>query len=223
MKLGTFIHARMCQIFILCLMTQTLVYSQTPLPHLHVAAENGDYSETERLLSVGADPNEVDFLGRPALERAVWANHEDIVALLLAAGSSVEKSFGRNALQDAFFTESEPIAKKLIRAGAPINEPDEKGNTLLHWAVDLGIPEILTLLLAFKPDLNVKNNAGLTALHLAVETGRLNIAKKLIKSGAFINVKDAEGETPRDYAVAEKNKELVKLFDRYLRKSKEEL
>ena len=51
-----------------------------------------------------------------------------------------------------------------------------------------------------------------TPLHLAVSEGHLDIAKLLIKSGADVSLVDEHNLTALDYAIDEKNEQMINLL-----------
>jgi ankyrin repeat protein len=85
-----------------------------------------------------------------------------------------------------------------------INTPDEKGQTPLHVAIDLGDEEILQALLALNTDVNKKidcptdpSRHGMAPLHLAIAKGKENIVKMLVDTeGIDLNSQNFAGDTP---------------------------
>ncbi|MGL9759445.1 MAG: ankyrin repeat domain-containing protein [Wolbachia sp.] len=68
-----------------------------------------------------------------------------------------------------------------------IYERDEKGRTVLHYAVDA---KTVRLLVEKGANVNAADVEGHTALHLAVTEKRLEIVRELIKSGADVNAEE---------------------------------
>lgn len=219
---------------LLCARTQTfhtleIVHPGVHFSPLHHAIADNNYDEAEKALAMGADPNEVDVMGETPLYRAINQKNDAIVALLLAAGSDIHKKvFDESPFIRAVQQGDESIVQKLITAGADVNERYSDGLTALHLAVSSGSSgngKLINILLKNKADINAKDNEGRTALHDAVAAvpSYPRIIEKLIRAGAYINAKDNQGNTPRDYAIARNNKNVIRLFDRYLFKPKEEL
>ena len=77
-----------------------------------------------------------------------------------------------------------------------INEKDDRGKTLLHYAVHQG-PDYATLLLKKNADVTITDQYGNTPLHLAI---RSHYAPKIItslrESGANVYAENTAGETP---------------------------
>jgi hypothetical protein len=79
---------------------------------------------------------------------------------------------------------------------------DDYENTLLHLAArNKSSPKILAMLLAVKPNLEVRNNEGEKPLHVACRYGNIPVIEQLIKLGAEVNPKNNKGETPVMLAV----------------------
>ena len=86
------------------------------------------------------------------------------------------------------------------------------GNRLLHESSKHNHAEIMELLLALKPDINIKNVKGHTPLHIAVKHDNYNNAETLIKLGAEIKVVDIDGNTPIFHALKNGNIEMARLL-----------
>src|SRR6185436_14521148 len=100
------------------------------------------------------------------------------------------------------------VVKELLEQGVDANEPDEYGNTALHYAISEGHFSIINLLLKYVTKLDLKDNDGFTPLHRAVARNYQFIAGKLLEKGAEI-IGDEDGNTPLHYAASENNLELV--------------
>jgi ankyrin repeat protein len=94
-----------------------------------------------------------------------------------------------------------------------VNELDEDGLGLLHWASDRGNCDILDFLLALKKiDVNLCDSEGQTALHYASSCGNGHCVETLLKSGADINVTDNDGQNCIDVAFDENIKEILQKY-----------
>jgi ankyrin repeat protein len=85
-----------------------------------------------------------------------------------------------------------------IKNGFDVNDIDEKGNTLIFYAIDYNI-EAIPVLIAAGADLNAVNNDGNTVLHEVQNCYPLDSDMKiafelLLNSGANPNLKNKEGE-----------------------------
>lgn len=65
-----------------------------------------------------------------------------------------------------------------------INNFDEFGMSLLHWAADRGLKDMVICLLDLGADINLKDGAGQTALHYACCCGHYEIVELLLSRGA---------------------------------------
>lgn len=72
--------------------------------------------------------------------------------------------------------------------------------------------KFINTLLAMGININKQNRSGSTALHRAALFNDNEMVSFLLKTGANKNIKDNEGLTPLDYAVKNKNDEIIKLM-----------
>ncbi|XP_050404836.1 acyl-CoA-binding domain-containing protein 6 [Patella vulgata] len=93
-----------------------------------------------------------------------------------------------------------------------INKLDEEGMTLLHWASDRGLADMVSLLLSHKADQNKKDSDGQTPLHFAVECQHFNVVKVLLDNQANPMIKDSDGISPLDI---DTTSSIKKLLDTY--------
>jgi hypothetical protein len=89
---------------------------------------------------------------------------------------------------------------------------DNNGNRLLHKAAESKHNNIMDLLLALKPDINVKNTKGHTPLHIAVINDNYDHVETLIKLGAEIKVVDIDGNIPIFYTLKNGNISMARLL-----------
>ncbi|WP_395463440.1 ankyrin repeat domain-containing protein [Wolbachia endosymbiont of Cantharis cryptica] len=68
-----------------------------------------------------------------------------------------------------------------------INKRDEKGKTILHYAVRIPDQKTVKLLVEKGADVNATDSRGFTPLHCAALAKRLENVKVLIRSGAEVN------------------------------------
>jgi ankyrin repeat protein len=77
-----------------------------------------------------------------------------------------------------------------------LNQKDESGLTLLHYAVKRGLDNTVISLLEKGAKADVKDNVESAPLHLAVQRKFDVIVGALLKKGASVDIKDAAGNTP---------------------------
>lgn len=103
-------------------------------------------------------------------------------------------------------------ARKYISSCEDINVCDEDGNTPLISAAYYGKIEILSMLLARNPALDIKNDDGISALHMAVIGGNTEIAGMLINAGADKEIKDDRQRTPLLTAAANLRADIIRML-----------
>jgi ankyrin repeat protein len=133
------------------------------------------------LLEAGANPNDPESLYHST-------EHPDLACmkLLLRHGATPA---GKNALRHILDREDLEGTRILLAAGADPNEPNDRGETALHWAVWRGrsVPIIAALLDGgAAPDAQRKD--GRTAYALAVQSGQTEVAALLEARGATTDV-----------------------------------
>ncbi|CAG9773806.1 unnamed protein product [Ceutorhynchus assimilis] len=86
----------------------------------------------------------------------------------------------------------------LLTLDYEIDFQDDFGKTALHYAAEIGLQDILMLLINAQANVNILDNDKNTALHLACDRGHDNCVKALIYSSPFveINLQNTSGETP---------------------------
>ena len=168
------------------------------LAPLHRAAQGGQKTVVEFLLSKAADINSIDQNGNTPLHWAVFTGHSNVVEALIANKASLnvkgggEKSPLHLAVQQGFLL----IAEMLLKSGTDPNITASGGETPLCVAVANGNVEAVKLLLTYHSGFNV-NVYGQTLFHLwASGTPNIEVANLLLANGCNINAKGREGKTP---------------------------
>jgi ankyrin repeat protein len=89
------------------------------------------------------------------------------------------------------------VIKILQRRPERVNEVDKGiGWTPLYMAVQQNNPQMVRLLLQYRPDLAWTSMVGETPLHVAAGRGRIDIVQQLVNKGAPLEVRDKKGQTP---------------------------
>lgn len=128
------------------------------MPPLHVAVHEGKWKVVRFLLEYGADPCAKDVDGTMPLLLAAQLGHRSLVESLL------------NAL--------EPDQEVL-------NERDNTGNTVLHYAALNGWLEIVEQLIQLGADVNRTDPKGFTALYYADRERHTKIVARLTREGGL--------------------------------------
>jgi len=196
---------------------------------LHKGVERGDKALVEFLLNQGIDID-AKCKGLTALHIAANEGHKDIVELLIARGADVNaldiNSTYVPPLHMAITGNHPNIVEILINNGAGVNQRDFnafKGYTPLYLAIKSGNKEILRLILAEKPNLEVVNRRGNRPLHIACTNRQL--LELLLEAGADVNALNFHDETALDIALGREKEapEIVELLLRYGARRGEEL
>ncbi len=96
-----------------------------------------------------------------------------------------------------------------------INQVDEKGNTLLHYAITYNRLEICYFLINSHIFLNAQNHLGMTPILLAIHKNMISICDSLLKNNCDVTLRTDKGETPFYYAFLYGREEIIKLFIEY--------
>lgn len=96
-----------------------------------------------------------------------------------------------------------------------INQVDEKGNNLLHYAIMYNRVEICYFLINSHIFLNQQNYLTMTPLFLAIHKNMVGVCDSLLKNNCDVSLRTARGETPFYYAFLYGREEIIKLFIDY--------
>lgn len=168
---------------------------------LHHVAIRSNICLMEMLIARGAQVNVADSSGVTPLHHAAW-NDEDCAWLLLDHGAKmdVQDKAGQTPLHAAVRIRRIETVRLLLERGANPNLRSKTGETPLMLASTSSLvgsgwcacgyrpvapdPEIVRVLLAKRPALDIRDQAGYTALQLALEGGYDAIAALLEQAGA---------------------------------------
>ncbi|HEX3971399.1 MAG TPA: ankyrin repeat domain-containing protein [Stellaceae bacterium] len=85
---------------------------------------------------------------------------------------------------------------RILQSGRTPNAPDEKGETALHYAAQLGNQQMVQALLYYKAAVDPRDQFGNTPLHWAAQRGSVAILQMLIDAKAAIDPQNRQGVTP---------------------------
>ena len=182
---------------------------------LHIAIARGYVDMAELLLQNGADKEARDNKQTTPLHLSVNKNQESIFNLLLAYGCKVDVCQADNSsiLHSAVMVENLTIIRVLLEKGCPVNIVDNYNKWApIHFAAESGNDDVLPLLLAYNPNIEIKDNFSRTPLHHATGSGQLTNVKLLIKHGANIIAQDTVGNYTPIYLAVEKGHGAVLKF-----------
>lgn len=136
---------------------------------LHLAVEENETKEIQRLLSLGAEIDARDKNNQTPLLLAAYRNEDD----------------------SHFHT-----IKTLLENGANVNAQDDTGYTSTHYLAIESSVEMLRLLMSYKADLSLKNNQGEIPLFDAARGGNFEVMRLLLDHGLDIDSTGSDGSTP---------------------------
>jgi ankyrin repeat protein len=203
---------RMALIFFLILPAVTAPSFAGINEKLAFAANQGDLTQVQSLLSQGADVNAKGAMGWTPLYMAM--GHADVVKLLLEHGADANvKDFnGTPNIVSAATLGHADVVQLLLAHGAEINAQDKMGLTALMMAT-MGHADVVQILLEHGADVNVKDTgSGSTALISAASTGHTDIVKVLLDHGADVNAKNNAGFTALTLATMAGQEDVAKVL-----------
>ncbi len=135
-------------------------------------------------LGKGADIDALDKMGRAPLHIAAQYGFIDIAVHLTESGADINVLDSNNRTPLHLTTMGNErshalCAELLLDRGANLNMQDKAGNTPTHLAARNGIRRILSLLLQYKPDLELRNVMGRTPHEIAQDSVEPLFTRKL--------------------------------------------
>jgi ankyrin repeat protein len=186
---------------------------------LFAALNHGDLFEIAKLLKDGANANQRDSLGRPALIVAIAEQRADIVALLLDNGANPNSEYEReHAVMFATMQSrcSPAIVSVLLQRGAEPNVVDPvTGTTPLLSSAGTGNAECVDLLVRAGAKVAVEDSGHATSVWRAALGGNPAVVERFIVMGVDANRSNRQGVTPLMVAAASGNKEIVDILLRH--------
>jgi ankyrin repeat protein len=155
--------------------------------------------------------------GNMALHLAAKQGNEELVGLLLDAGSPVdaENRFGWTALHFAAEGVDGQVVERLLEAGANVDNSDHEQSTPLNKAALYGNRDVVEKLLTANPDIEAVDWTGQAALHSAAIRGNDErsdaVLESLLANGAKVNTLTKDGYTPVHLAILVGNIEAVRI------------
>ncbi len=154
-------------------------------------ARQRDMYSVEKLLSAGANPNDIGDYATPALHWVIHYGDRETAARMLEAGADPNlRNEATNVTPLSLALEgSDPeLVGLLLDAGADPNARLEDGDTPLMIAARDAMPEFVTLLLEHGAEVDALHaELGYSALMLAANAGDVASVKLLLASGANPN------------------------------------
>jgi ankyrin repeat protein len=168
-------------------------------PFLH-AVENDQSTVVARLLAQGADPNEADERGNPALLLALraeaWAA-ADVLARHPRTQLDAANAAGETALMMAALRGSLEWTRRLVGQGAAVQR---SGWSPLHYAASGPEPRVVELLLSLGAPIEAPSPNGTTPLMMAAGYGAIDAVAVLLARGADPKARNALGIDAAEFA-----------------------
>jgi ankyrin repeat protein len=101
---------------------------------------------------------------------------------------------------------------RLLQGGRAPNAPDDKGETALHYAAQLGNQQMVQALLYYKAAVDPRDQFGNTPLHWAAQRGGVAVLQMLIDAKAAIDPQNRQGITPLMMAAQAGQAQAVRLL-----------
>lgn len=143
------------------------------------AIAQGNLSQAAQLMQKGITPNILNKQGETPLMVAI-KHHQKKSALWLI--------------------EQARKAKKPMTQSLKLTAKDQWGNSALALAILNKQPEVASILIRYKANLNSLNYKKQTPLILAINSRQVALAQQLINEGASLTIKDNQGLNAVDYA-----------------------
>lgn len=128
---------------------------------------------------------------------------------------------------DAIYSNNIQALKDYLLKG-DVNVKNERGMSLLHYAISFSNSEVFDLLLENFIDINIQDSRGDTAAHYCVINDKMGFLKTLIRKGCDLKIQNNDGQSPLFKACSLGREDMVYLllesqdFNLYDRDSKDE-
>ena len=154
-----------------------------------------------------------DFKFNVAVLMLLESPFEEVETALEKSGNSNDSAFGFPALHFAAAnTNAMERMNLLLRDDANIDGVDKNGNTPLHVALMMDLPEVCDYLIDHGASLDCLNNDSWSFLHLSAKHGHLKFARLLSVCSAEVDSMNAEKKTPLGLAAAHGHLEVVQFL-----------
>ncbi len=184
------------------------------------AAERGDVSTVNRVLTAGGSVHVRDDLGRTPLHLAVSADRLEVFKILLAEGADI--NVAANDLDTPWLLAGARGRTEMLRLMLPkmpdLAKRNRYGGTALIPACHYGFVDTVKLLLTTRIDIDHVNDLGWTCLLEAVILGdggpkHQEIIRLALRAGAKPDIADKKGDTALSHARARGFTQIIAIFD----------
>ena len=128
---------------------------------------------------------------------------------------------------DAIYSNNIQSLREYLQVG-DVNVKNERGMSLLHYAISFGNADIFDLLLENFIDVNIQDSKGDTPAHYCIINNKMSFLKTLIRKNCDLKLQNFDGQSPLFKACSLGREEMVYLlletqdFNLYDRDSKDE-
>ncbi|KAJ9587146.1 hypothetical protein L9F63_019334, partial [Diploptera punctata] len=181
------------------------------------AAEHKNWDIVRFLISSGADITSFNKVhndsidphknyGKTVLHFASEHDVEDIIVDILNTEININVKDGNmmTPVLTAATSKKWEVVKLLLKEGADHLATDISGNTLLHYAAEYGATDIISILLGYKMDINIRNKYLQTPTLRAASYSEWETVEQLLEHGADYTARDNKGNTIKQYITAER-------------------
>jgi len=146
------------------------------------------------------------------------SNLETITLNNLLQNSKVDMTYSYNddaRVSQAIREGNISYVKEYIKKYKDINLPltnDDYSNRMIHIASESKNTDILSMLIALKANINIKNKVNETPMHFAVRNNNIDTIDMLLSQGSDLNIENVYGEIPLFYAMKTGNLRIVKML-----------
>ena len=190
---------------------------------LHDVCAKGYSAVLSLLLPHVHNMNVQDYQGMTPLHHAINGINEECVRIFLENGGNTE-------IQDHFGTFPIHLTSQdnrrchiltmLCESFTHLDVVDNDNQTALHLACIANVPEVVTILLGFGAEPNVRDSSGCQPIHLASRHGSVECCQILFDYNVDINIKNYDGISALGEARMSNQTEVIDLFNnRYIRSS----
>ena len=183
---------------------------------------NDRAGDVQTLLAQGADPNEANNKGQPAIMQAIrdgaWHVY-DILASDRKTAIDAVNSNNETPLMYLAIAGQTKRAEALINRGAKVNR---LGWTPLQYAASKGHLDTVKMLIAHKAIVDAPAPDGTTALMMAAFSGSQPVVQALLDAGAEVTTQNLDHHDAADWAHLRKHDDLAKQLAALIKKTQDQ-
>ena len=158
---------------------------------IHYLVLPQNINKLEELLQLGCDVNARDLWGRTSIH----------LVLLCYSIFEEDPSVVRDLAED--FKTMENVLQVLVQHKASIHIPDKSGRLPIHYALEYGFLQFVSILLSYvdsSATVDIADKTGIVPLHIAAARNFCSVMEMLIEQGANINRVDNYGSSALHFA-----------------------